>query len=109
MKFFIPGAKDENQQNEIYNAIIKFAEEQSGWKVTDRKIYSIKYKHDGNVYLDVVGKHEVKNGREDGEIVFAILKSEVTYLVCTPHRCVLGGVPIYVGENDVISVEDFDE
>ena len=42
-----------------------------------------------------------------GETVVAILDSN-TYLVCTPNRGVLRGMPIMVGKQEVFDVEDFE-
>jgi hypothetical protein len=108
MKFFIPNAKDDEQRDSIYSAIIKFAEEQTGWKVKSRKIYRIFYKHNGQRYENKVGEPEKINGVTMGETVFAILESSVTFFVCTPNRCVLRGFPILVGREEIMEIEDFE-
>lgn len=79
MKFFIPYATDEVRAESIYAGIKKFAAEQTGWPITDKRIKSIKYRHGGKQYATEVGE---VNGR-NGETVIAILESR-TYLVCNP-------------------------
>ena len=102
MKFFIPKAKDDVQAQEVWDAVKKFAEENLGWDVSDRRIFSIAYQKRGNDYYVEVGKPNPRNG----EIVIAILES-VTYLVCTPNRGVLRGMPILVGESELKDITDF--
>ena len=104
MKFFIPLAKDDKEAQEIYGGIIKFAKETAWKEIKDRKIFSIAFNHDGKDYIARVGeKYSVT-----GEMVMAILESE-TFLVCTPNRGVLRGMPILVGKNEVYSIEDFED
>ena len=75
-----------------------------GWSITERKIFSIRYVHNGKEYYAEVGKIE----RAVGEEVFAILESN-TYLICTPSRGVFRGIPLLVGEQETISVVDFED
>ncbi len=103
MKFFIPNAKDDKQAEEVYNGIIKFAEENLKWGVNTDRIYSIRYSHEGKDFLAKVG--EVENRTKD--LVLAILKS-TTYLICTINRGGLRGMPILVGENEIERIEYFD-
>ena len=49
-----------------------------------------------------VGKPDPRNN----ELVIAILKSN-TYLVCTPNRGVVRGIPILVGQDKVERTTDF--
>lgn len=105
MKFFLPPQKDEKLENEAYDAIKKFAKEITGWDITDRKIYHIKYRHEGKDYEAKIGERET----HQGEIVIAILESTVTFLVCTPNRGVIRGMPILVGREEIISITDFEE
>lgn len=103
MKFFLPYATDEAQAESVYAGIKKFAAEQTGWPITDRRIRSIEYRHEGKEYTAEVG--EVNN--RNGETVIAILESK-TYLVCTPNRCVRRGEPMYVGIQEVSKTETFE-
>jgi hypothetical protein len=104
MKFFIPAAKDDKNAKEIYEGIIKFAKENTWKEIKGRKIFSIAFNHDGKDYVARVG--EIYS--HTGEQVIAILESNA-YLVCTPSRGVLRGMPILVGKNEVYSIEDFED
>ena len=101
-KFFIPKAKDDAQAQEVWKSVKKFAEETLDWEVSDRRIFSITYHKHGEDYCVEVGKPDPRNK----ELVIAILES-VTYLVCTPNRGVLRGMPILVGGSEVIDITDF--
>jgi len=105
MKFFLPPQKDEKLKNEAYDAIKKFAKETTGWDITDRKIYNIKYRHEGKDYEAKIGERETRQG----ETVIAILESTVTFLVCTPNRGVIRGMPMLVGKEEIISITDFEK
>ena len=102
MKFFVPSADSEKAAEDIYQATKKFAAENCG-PVTDRRIQTINFRDKGKAVTAEVGKIEPITG----ETVVAILESN-TYLVCTPSRGVLRGVPILVGKHEVSSVTDFD-
>jgi len=104
MKFFIPHAKNKEEETKVYEAIKKFANTTLGWDIVDRRIFSLRYFHDGNEYYAEVGKVE----QVEGEEVIAILES-VTYLICTTNRGVIRGMPILVGKDEAYSVIDFDE
>lgn len=103
MKFFIPHTDDEKHAENVYEAIKKFAKESTGWNISDKKIFSIRYIHNGKEYYAEVGK---KEGLE-GEEVIAILASN-TYLVCTSNRGVVRGDPILVGFNEARNIVYFD-
>jgi hypothetical protein len=109
MRFFIPHAKDTEEENKVYESIKKFAKENTAWNIGDRRIFSIDYNHDGKRYYAEVGKVENLIGEE----VIAILESgysnTIVYLVCTPNRGVVRGMPILVGSESVYSMVDFDE
>jgi hypothetical protein len=103
-KFFIPAANDENQRDKVYDGIKKWATECTGWKIEDKKIYSLRYIHDGKWY-------EAQVGEPDGltkEKVIAILKSNA-YLICTPNRGVIRDMPILVGPESAYDIKYFDE
>ena len=101
MKFFIPHAKDKQQEKKVYEGIKKFAKDNTSWDIKERRIFSIEYAE--------VGKIENLIGEE----VIAILESGYSnisvYLVCTPNRGVIRGMPILVGEESVYSIVDFDK
>ncbi len=102
MKFFIPKAKDETQAQEVWKSVKKFAERTLDWEVSDRRIFSITYQKHGKDYYVEVGKLDPRNG----ELVIAILES-ITYLVCTPNRGVLRGIPILISESELTDITDF--
>ena len=104
MKFFIPDVEDVDEAEKIYDAIKKFAKMTLGWDVTDRRIFKISYRHNGNYYDAEVGKI-LKVNREE---VIAILESNA-YLICTPTRGVIRDMPLLVGGDSAISVTDFEK
>jgi hypothetical protein len=78
-----------------------------GAEFTGRKIFSLRYHHDGKSYYAEVGKEHALNG----ETVIAILYEEMRklYHVCTPNRGVARGMSILVGSHEVEQVVDFDK
>jgi len=106
MKFFVPSAQDEKAAEEIYEATKKFATENCG-QLTDRRIQSIGFRDKGRFVSAEVGKIEPIAG----ETVVAILEQSGTgpYLVCTPNRGVIRGMPILVGKQEISSIADFDD
>lgn len=103
MRFFIPAAKDGTEAETVWVATKKFAEEMLGWEISERRIFSIVYHHQGKDYHVEVGKPDPRND----ELVIAILES-TTYLVCTPNRGVVRGIPILIGQDKVEKTIDFD-
>ena len=101
-KFFIPKAKDDAQAEEVWESVKKFAEETLDWDVSDRRIFSITYHKHSKDYYAEVGKPDPRNG----ELVIAIFES-VTYLVCTPNRGVIRGMPILIGQSELMDITDF--
>ena len=106
MKFFIPFAQDKEQEESVYKDIKDFLSEELGAVFTDRKVFTLRYHHDGKKYYAEVGKEHSLNG----EPVIAILyeKMRNLYHVCTPSRGVAGGESILVGSNLVEEVSDFE-
>lgn len=103
MRFFIPAVKDEADAEMVWEATKKFAEEMLGWDISERRIFSIAYRHEGKDYHVEVGKPDPRSH----ELVVAILES-TTYLVCTPNRGVVRGIPILVGQDKVGKTIDFE-
>lgn len=102
MKFFIPAAKDDANAEVVYNSIIKFVA--ASENVSNDRIYSISYKHNGVCFSATTGEEEPRTK----EIVVAIIKTEQLYFVCTPNHDVLQGSPIFVGKNEIRKVIKFD-
>ncbi|NQT80260.1 MAG: hypothetical protein HQ555_07725 [Candidatus Aminicenantes bacterium] len=104
MKYFVPNAKDSKEAQYILEATKKFVKKMLGWDVTDRKIFRLKYEHDGKKRIAEVGKEE----EATNEVVILILESN-TYLVCTANRGVLRDIPLLVGKEEVRFIEDFED
>lgn len=105
MEFFLPFATTQEMCDNSYKAIRDFVSKECGASLSNRKVFSLSYKHNGKAY-------EAEVGKEDSGglgIVIAILfdESRSLYLVCTPNRGVIRGDPILVGQHSVISVRDF--
>lgn len=65
----------------VWQSTKKFAEETLRWKVSERRIHSISYRHDGVEYRAEVGQPDPRVH----EVVLVILESN-TFLVCTENR-----------------------
>ncbi len=102
MRFFVPEAKDDTQAQAVWEATKKFAEENLRCQVSERRIFSIAYHHHDADYYVEIGKPDPRTG----ELVLVILESN-PYLICTPNRGVLRGVPILVGQDKVERILDF--
>jgi len=104
VKFFIPHAKDKKQAEKVLQGIIKFAKQEIGWNITNRRIFSLSYTHEGKKYHSEVGKLDDLVNEE----VIAILES-TTYFVCTPNRGVIRGMPVLVGKEEAEEIIDFEK
>jgi hypothetical protein len=91
-EFFVPGAASLQEAERVWQATKKVAEEQTGWIVTNRRIFRLEYTHGGRDYVAEVGQTEPRTG----EPVLVILGSNA-YLVCTRKHGVARGEPIMVG------------
>ncbi len=107
--FFVPGAEsDPELAEQTYTAIKIFAEEQT-WPISDRRIFRIEYKHFVRTRAGVRVEWEAEVGKvfeEIGEPCIAIFESN-SFLVCTPNRGAIRGIPVMVGQPHTII--DFDE
>jgi hypothetical protein len=106
MKFFIPDIHEEAQEKNIYKAIRLFVIETMGSKFSDRKIFRLRYNHNGKQECEEVGKLSPSTGEMVKAILYA--PSRKLYNVCTNNRGVIRGIPILVGENEVIEYIDFE-
>jgi hypothetical protein len=91
-EFFVPGAASLQEAEKVWQATKKVAEEQTGWIVTNRRIFRLEYTHGGRDYVAEVGQTEPRTG----EPVLVILGSNA-YLVCTRKHGVARGEPLMVG------------
>lgn len=106
MKFFIPFVAGEAETQQAYAALKQSVAGGQGEIFSERKIHSIRYKHNGRKYYARVGRMHAANQ----EIVLAILYDPLRdlYLVCTPNRAARNGGPILVGGPSVTAVVGFD-
>ena len=105
VKFFVPGTENEGEAEELYENVRRFAVENCG-PVTDRRISSIDFRDRGQLLHAQVGEVDPITG----EMVIVILETpgNQPYLVCTPNRGVLRGMPVLVGKGKVRVITDFD-
>jgi hypothetical protein len=118
MQFFLPHASNEQIAEQSLEGIRRFvSENMTSSSLTERRIFRIRYRHDGFIYEAEVGKRERRTKSRDdratnpefvGEEVIAILDAEGLLFVCTPSRGVLGGLPILVGRHAVLELEYFE-
>lgn len=100
-KFFMPKAKSEEIGEQGWQSI---RERHHG---KDKRIFSLTWRHNGELYHAEVGKTIQHIGERVGEVI-TILEGTNCYMVCTVFRGVLGNdVPIYVGDNEYISHVEF--
>lgn len=104
--FFIPVAKSKAEEEQVYSAIKKFVAEGTGASLSSRRIFSLKHQEGEKQILAEVGMEYPTNGEQ----VFAIFYDEElkVYYICTYNRGVEAGVPIFCGEDEVISSQDFE-
>ena len=100
--FFVPYAESPEQAERVYESIRDFMAKVA-FRPTDRRIYSIAYRHNGRNYVATVGEKGPENER-----VIAILETlnpGSLYMICSPYRGVVSGEPFLAG--DVQAVVDF--
>ena len=105
MKFFIPNTESSQQEEVIYQSLKKSIRRNKDAKLSDRKVHSLCFRHDGRDRLAVVGEIDpIKS-----ELILAIIfePSRDVYHVCTPNRGLLAGSTILVGGDEVYKFEDF--
>lgn len=103
MKFFIPAAKDDLEAESVLRKIAQFV----GFGIPEPRIYSLTYWHNGKAMTATVGENPDSYYQEVGPVI-AILQREDCLAVCLPHRGVLRGEPIYVGDAPTNKVEFFE-
>lgn len=106
MKFYIPHAQNPEQEGRVYNAIKTFIAAQVGGEMSNQKVQTLFYTHEGKDYTAKVGEVEPRTGEE----VIAILYQEAAnlYHVCTKNRGVARGESLLVGGLEVRDVIHFD-
>src|SRR5689334_7653973 len=103
MKFFMPQAERSNTEAS-YQAILASLKSQLGWKITDRRIYSLHYLHDKKEHSLQVGELEPQERRYQ---VMAIFESNA-YIVFTRTPDGYSGTTILVDKTEVLAAVDFD-
>lgn len=108
MKFFLPGCENDLVEiEEIYKSIKDFAASNLGWEISDRRVHSL-------AYIDTTGKRDNydaevgKISNDNGELVYAILETELTFLICTMTNGVSAGYPMIVNKKEIIGKAYFD-
>jgi hypothetical protein len=107
MRFFIPAAKDAEQETSVYGSIKQFLGQELGAAFSDRKIRRLCWHHEGKRHEAEVGKESNANGETVIAILFEPFRN--LYHVCTPNSGVLRGMSILAGASSVSESSDFDE
>ncbi|MDP4038419.1 MAG: hypothetical protein Q8P54_00400 [bacterium] len=102
MQFFIPHTPKTNQLA-TYQSIIDAIKYQLGCKITDRKIYSLRYTHDKKDYSAIVGQLEQIENRYK---VLAIIEANL-YVVFARAVRTHDILTILVNKDEVHTIEDF--
>lgn len=102
MRFFLPHTKTGAEAESVFQSIKSFLSSE-GYESNERRVRRIAFTHNGIHQVAEVGQIF----GPIAEPVIAILKGR-TYFVCTPSRGVVGGMPISVGENEIVTVEHFE-
>lgn len=99
--FFVPAAQDADEAESVWNGTKTFATATTGFSITDRRVFSARYRHNGFDRHATVGEPHYTNS----EPVVAIFESPECFLVCTLSRGVARDMPILIGRP--IDVVDF--
>ncbi len=95
----------------VREGIRKFAEETTGWTVSNRRIRTILVhtsRHNvGNIKIEIGKYVDSRMSDTPNEEVMAIFESNA-FLVCTPNRGVLRGMPYLYGKDEVYKVEEIE-
>jgi hypothetical protein len=104
MRFFIPSANDPHQAEEVYRKMRELIKN-SGGSVSERRIYSLRFRHDGTQQTAMVGsdRHCFGNGP-----VLAIFEGpNGVHYVCTQDSGNLESQPHPVDQAEIIEAEEF--
>lgn len=111
MEFFFPSAEGDGQEGadsaeQHWQACRKGVETETGWEALSRRVYRLRYRHNGETMEATVGEREDYYGRER---VMAIIAFPHCYKICCMVRGFLkiGDTPM-VGVDAMLEVEDFD-
>ncbi|RFM30071.1 hypothetical protein [Deminuibacter soli] len=95
-KFFIPFANSPAEAEEAYG-LIKESLQAQGNKISDMRIASISFRHEGKVYYEEVGEQSERIG----ETIIAIFRTDRLFLVLSKNRGIVKGEPMLVGLHEV--------
>jgi hypothetical protein len=102
-RFFIPGNSPARSE-EIYQWLVTYVHAVLlDCQVDPIRIYSLTYRHQGQVFRATVGELDQRTG----QLVVAILRAD-TYLICTPYYGVQRGEPLSVSLTDADEVLYFE-
>lgn len=106
LKFFVPNIQCSEQAEKQYLTAKRSVEYHFG-TVMRIRLRSIKFHQNGQTMRAIVGEREPSKGVEVVIAIFELVKKNF-YLVCTPTRGFLHGLPHFVAKADVRQVEEFD-
>lgn len=96
MRFFVPKAKSEEQDEKVYEGIARFVNA----PVSDKRIWKLRWEHNRKTMECEVGKSMPGSCQIGNEPVLAIFDCGNLYMICTPSRGGIRGEPILAGKND---------
>jgi hypothetical protein len=104
MRFFVPSADDLKQAEEIYHRI-RDRIAAVGGPVIDKRIYRLKYRHDGLPETVVVGSDRHSFGV--GSVMAIFEGSDGTHYVCTQSSSASDVEPHALPSSSVVEAEAF--
>jgi hypothetical protein len=102
-EFFVPATRTPEHAEAVWEGTRRLAQESLGREIGDRRIFRLRYVHEGNTVTAEIGQEEPTSGG----VVLMIFESN-PYLVCTPHRGVFSGTPIPIERQSVVEIVEFD-
>jgi len=103
LRFFVPQAK-KSEYEASYQAIIDHIKDQLGWKLSERRIASLRHIHDKREFLTEVGELEPQEYRYQ---VMAIFESNA-YIIFTRTPDGHTGTTILVDKTEALATIDFE-
>ncbi|MGE0046184.1 MAG: hypothetical protein AB7J28_02000 [Hyphomonadaceae bacterium] len=103
MKFYVPGAQNAQQSEELYQGICKYI----GAPISDPsdRVWGVKWRHNDHEHHAKVDR--TLDGYKDTETVLAIIEVGDEFAVCTRSHGVLEGKPMMAPRQDVIELWKF--
>jgi hypothetical protein len=104
MRFFVPLANDPHHAEEMYGQIRSHVENSVG-NITDKRIYTLKFQHDGSRFSTSVGAS--CNPFHDGPLMAIFEGRDGKYYLCTQGHGAFEGMPHIVEKSNVVGQEEF--